>query len=95
MNINTQLLSFTSFFIYGLILYIIYFLMQKSPFNVRLCYLILPLSTIIFMVVLYKINLGIVHPYFIITMLFGVLCSKVIVNKLKIVFKLLKKITNK
>lgn len=95
MNINTQLSSFASFFIYGLILYAIYFLLQKSSLNVRMCYLILPLSTIIFMAVLYKINFGVVHPYFIITMLLGVLCSKVIVNKLKNVFKLLKKIINK
>lgn len=88
MKINIQLISFILFFMFGITLFLTYELLcKKKPYR---SYLILPIMTILFLYVLYFKNGGIVHPYFIISLILGIIISKVAVKKAKLKLKLLK-----
>ena len=88
MNVHIQLVSFLTFFIFGFLLMLTYeiFLRKRS----YLCYLFFPMLTIVFMSVLYHINDGKVHTYFVGTFILGIIISKICVKFLKTKFKLLK-----
>ncbi len=88
MRIETQLVSFLSFFIFGFALSFINFtFLQKKR---MLVYPLFAILTLIFMFALYHINGGRIHPYFIAMFLFGILVSKVTVKYLKKRLNLLK-----
>ena len=76
MNINTQITSFYAFFLYGLSLTLIYELFLKR--KKYLCYLIFPLTTIIFTYFLFSINGGKIHPYFVLIFICGITFGKVL-----------------
>ena len=89
MTINTQLKSFLLFFVFGIILYIINHILHYIIKKSKLIYLVLPMFTIVFMIVLYNINSGKIHIYFIAIMILGILFSKISVKQAKnIIFKL-------
>lgn len=81
MSIETQLLSFAYFFALGLTFGGIYYLRIVKKDKTFL--IIFPLLTLLFMYLLYNINRGRVHIYFVAFFLLGIFISKVFVNLIK------------
>lgn len=91
MTIDVQLKSFLAFIILGVITAILYLILSRTKHTERLYYIILPIVAIIFMLVLYYVNNGVIHIYFIFSSILGFVLCKSCVNKLKSKIKLLKK----
>lgn len=82
MKIENQIISFILFFIYGNIIYIINYLLNK--YNKKLLiYPIILVMTISLIYLIYKVNGGIVHSYFIVILMLGIFISKVSVKYIK------------
>ena len=87
MDIKTQLIIFLISFLYGFILanlaYLNYkFLQNKSNFFKFLVNLVFTLDIVfVYLVILYKINGGYFHIYFIVTVVFGYIISFVFYKK--------------
>lgn len=81
MTIEVQLISFSAFFSYGIFLAVIYELVLKN--RPAFTYIAFIVSSFIFMYILFLINGGRVHPYFIATFILGLLSSKVSVKFIK------------
>ena len=94
MSINTQINTLILFFTFGNYIYIAYYVLKKVKKEI-LVYAVLPLMMLIFMIILYNSNNGIIHSYFIAIMLLGILFSQLCVNQFKKIIinwkKLLKK----
>lgn len=88
MNIETQLFSFLVFFIYGFLLFLADTLLSKKKWFVM--YIVSALSSIVFIFLLYNINGGNIHPYFIIVFLIGIVISKISVKFIKKYLNILK-----
>lgn len=81
MSIDIQLISFAYFFLLGIVfggIYALRIIKKDKTFIV-----IYPLLTVLFMFLLYNINRGRVHIYFITVFLIGIAISKVFVNSVK------------
>lgn len=88
MTIEIQLISFLAFFLYGAALSIFYELfLRKKPY---FCYAFFPLATLSFMYILFFLNGGRVHIYFIAIYLLGIFLSKEGVKFFKKSLRLLK-----
>lgn len=79
MKIEIQIISLLYFFIYGLLIYPLRLLIKKN----YMIYIINILLTLIFLYGLFIINDGIIHTYFIIMFIVGIIISKIYVNKIK------------
>jgi len=91
MTIDIQLTSFLTFIILGIIFNIINEIYKKLNLNNVIYYSTYILLTLIFIYILYKINNGIIHIYFIFVFILGIFISKVSVKKVKKkIFKLKK-----
>lgn len=90
MSIHTQLMSFTSFFIFGLAIIFIYKLVLIR--RKILCYIIFPILTTIFTYILFHINGGKIHPYFIIVFFIGIILGNL---TYKIFFQKIRNLKNK
>lgn len=88
MKIETQILSFLVFFLFGIVESLVYFtfLIKKK----KLCYPVALLNTTIFIFILYRTNNGQIHPYFFISFFIGLLISKIFVKYIKNLLLLLK-----
>ena len=72
MKIETQLISFILFFVFGVLLSFIYFaFLQKRK---KLCYLVSIVMTLCFVYALYCTNGGQIHPYFFIVNIHIYMC---------------------
>lgn len=89
MTIDAQLCSFLAFGIYGLILGIGYELLLKN--STIKTYFWTIISSFIFSYIIYKVNGGIIHPYFYMVLIVMIFLSKVSVNLVKKHFKLLRR----
>ena len=82
MKIENQIISFILFFIYGNIIYVINYILNK--YNKKLLiYPIILVMTISLTYLIYKVNGGIVHSYFIVILMLGIFISKVSVKYIK------------
>lgn len=81
MSIIIQLISLLIYFIFGIVLYVFGFVNKKL--SVKLNILIVFSLFLIFTICNYHINLLVIHPYFIMSTVFGLLFSKIYVNKVK------------
>lgn len=81
MNIETQLVSFATFFAFGCLLALVdeFFFTKKR----LLIYPTFIALSLIFMGIIYHINGGIIHEYFLIVFLIGILVSKIAVKYIK------------
>ncbi len=91
MSIETQLSTFMAFFVLGFTLYLIYTIIIKLNINRLWIYLIFLTISILFMKVIYNLNGGNIHVYFILMMFLGTIFSKYSVNY---IINLLKKLIN-
>ena len=88
MSINIQIRSIILFFTLGNYLYLAYYFLKYKIKKEKYLYIVFPLMTLLFMIILYNSNSGKIHLYFIIVMLIGILFSKVCVNiTKKIIYK--------
>lgn len=78
MSIDVQLASFTAYLIFGLIVIYIYeiFLRKKPLYS----YIVFPITTLIFTYVIYHINDGKLHIYFIGMFIIGIILGKISVK---------------
>lgn len=90
MSITIQIQSFFLFFILGFILYMFYAISKKRNIKISIYYLFIIMLTFLFMILLYRINYGKIHIYFILMIIIGILVSKKsvkylnkLINKLK------------
>ena len=81
MSITIQLISLLMYFIFGIVLYVLGLVNKKL--NVKVNILLVLSVFLIFTICNYHLNLIVIHPYFIISTLFGLLFSKIYVNKVK------------
>lgn len=88
MSIDIQLISFLIFFLYGVLMTVVYLCILRT--KKIWCYPTFVMMTIIFMIVLYNVNGGIIHPYFITFLIIGIMASKVFVKFIKKLFRKLK-----
>ncbi len=88
MKIETQLWSFLAFFIFGFALTLTdtLFLMKHR----KLCYPVFTSLTLIFMFIIYHINGGYVHIYFLMSFIVGIFTSKISVKYIDFLLHLLK-----
>lgn len=82
MKIEIQLASFLAFFIYGVLFFLLNLLDKRR--HLIAFYISVIVSSFLFMVVLYKINSGTVHPYFLAAFLIGIVFCKIFVKSIKI-----------
>ena len=88
MNINIQIYSLLFSFLYGIIFYILLeinynFLFEgKSIYRIIISFLFVIVLSLIYFLILLKINNGILHLYFFLLMFTGYLLSFVIYKKL-------------
>lgn len=93
MNIETQLVSFATFFAFGCLLALVdSFFFNKKKFLVYPTFIVLSL---VFMGIVYYINGGIIHEYFLIVFILGILGSKIAVKYIKKFMYVLKRKRNK
>lgn len=90
MNITTQLETFLIFYIYGIIQYVIYYILKRMTKAIWIISVVFPITTILFMIYLYFHNNGQIHIYFFLMMIIGIMTSKVYVKKAISGIKLLK-----
>ena len=81
MSITIQLISLLIYFIFGIVLYILGLINNKL--SIKLNIIIVFSVFLIFTICNYHINLLVIHPYFIMSTVFGLLFSKIYVNKEK------------
>lgn len=81
MNLEKQIISIIAFFIFGIIIFLNYnYFSKKKKIKTYMSTIFL---TFIFMLILYHLTNGHLHPYFIATYLIGIIFSKISVNHLK------------
>lgn len=78
MTIGIQIKSFVAFALFGIILSIFYSLFLKK--KTYLCYLYFPALTMLFAYILFSLNGGKVHPYFIIVFLISIIIGRLITS---------------
>jgi len=89
MNLDKQIISIIAFFIFGNFLYFNYnYFTKKKVVKIYFSTIIL---TFIFMAILYHLTNGLVHPYFVIVFILGILFSKLCVKRIEIKLLKLKK----
>ncbi len=88
MSLDKQIVSIIAFFILGISVYLDYIFFTKG--SVIKTYLNIIIITFLFILILYHLTNGIIHPYFIIIYLLGILSSKICVKKLKFIILKLK-----
>ena len=88
MNINIQIYSLLFSFLYGIIFYILLeinynFLFEgKIIYRIIISFLFVIVLSLVYFLILLKINNGIIHIYFLIVMFTGYMLSFVIYKKL-------------
>lgn len=95
MTIDTQIKTLILFFTFGNYIYFAFYISHYFLKKDLLIYPITTIMTLAFMIILYNFNNGYMHVYFILTMLIGILFSKVCVKRLKFIVFKLKSIMNK
>lgn len=89
MEIKIQLYSFIVSFCYGLFIYLIFNLNKKKlvidkiMVKFTLSFVLIVDIVLLYVAIMYKLNNGIIHNYFVIVMIFGYVLGKTIVKKLK------------
>lgn len=82
MNSYIQVISFLISFIYGIIFYLFtrfnkYMLINKNNVIKLLVTLVFVIDMVIlYIYIMYKVNFGMIHPYFVAVVLFGTLSSR-------------------
>lgn len=79
MKIDIQIISLLYFFVFGFLIYIIRIFVKKKI----MIYISNILLTLVFLYGLFNINDGIIHPYFIMFYILGIIFSKICVNNVK------------
>ena len=79
MKIDIQIISLLYFFVFGFLIYIIRIFVKKKI----MIYISNILLTLVFLYGLFNINDGIIHPYFVLFYILGIIISKICVNKVK------------
>lgn len=83
MSIDIQLKSFTLFFIFGIIVNLLYTILLIKKTKFIWYYIIFPFISFVLIPILYIVNKGKFHPYFILILIIGYIFSKVSVKKIK------------
>jgi hypothetical protein len=90
MALNAQLQSFFFCFTYGLFFSLIYNLNYKYIYKIKtifkliISFIFVTDNVLLFYIILVKINYGIIHPYFLLMLLFGFLLGNVWTKKIRI-----------
>lgn len=88
MTVDIQIISLLAYFLYGFFLMFVYeFFLRRKP---KLCYPYFLIFTCLFVFILYSLNGGRFHVYFVLTFILGIIISKKCVKYLKSAFKQLK-----
>lgn len=84
MNLNIQIISFVSSFIYGFLFYYLLELFnkfikgKKNLFNIVFSFFFVLLNALLYFLILLFVNNGYVHVYFLLSILWGYLLAKFI-----------------
>lgn len=88
MSVEIQLASFLAFFLFGSLLTIINFTLLQN--HKKTIYPVSLILTVSFMYIVYKLNGGNIHIYFIAIFILGIITSKITVKYIKILLRRLK-----
>ncbi len=90
MNIIIQIECLLLFLIFGFIMFWIYYLIHYHSKRTYIYYAVITLLTVTHIFILYNINFGKIHIYFVFMILLGILLGKGSVKFLKTLKKVLK-----
>jgi len=91
MNIDIQIKSLFLFYFLGFVLSFLYEIFKILNINFKLLYIIIPFLFIIFLIICFFVNGGIIHIYFLGLLFISILVNTCLFDK---VYKLLKKHIN-